>query len=79
MEERRKQVPKWISVKDRLPKEGAWCIVFHEGEIDSDHYTTFAFNKKFHFAIYGNKVTHWMPMPPTSITEESSETEKENG
>lgn len=76
-EELKAQVPKWISVKDRLPKEGTWCIVFHDGEIDSDHYTTFVFNKKYDFAFYGNKVTHWMTLPQPPTTEESSATGKE--
>jgi hypothetical protein len=25
--------------------------------------TRFAFNKKCDFALYGNEVTHWMPLP----------------
>lgn len=53
----------WRKFPDEKPKEDTWCIVFHEGEIDSDHYTRFTYNKKCDFALYGNKVTHWMPLP----------------
>lgn len=54
------KIPKWISVKNELPKPGTWCLVFHEGEIDSDH---FADDYEHRFVYYGDKVTHWMPLP----------------
>ena len=54
---------RWRKFPDEKPKEDTWCIVFHDGEIDSDHYTRFAYNNKCDFALYGNEVTHWMPLP----------------
>ena len=54
---------RWRKFPDEKPKEDTWCIVFHDGEIDSDHYTRFAYNKKCDFAVYGYEVTHWMPLP----------------
>ena len=54
---------RWRKFPDEKPEEDTWCIVFHEGEIDSDHYTRFAYNNKCDFALYGNEVTHWMPLP----------------
>jgi hypothetical protein len=54
---------RWRKFPDEKPEEDTWCIVFHDGEIDSDHYTRFAYNNKCDFALYGNEVTHWMPLP----------------
>lgn len=53
---------RWRKFPDEKPEEDTWCIVFHDGEIDSDHYTRFAYNNKCDFALYGNEVTHWMPL-----------------
>ena len=54
---------RWRKFPDEKPTEDTWCIVFHDGEIDSDHYTRFVYNKKYNFAFYGYEVTHWMPLP----------------
>jgi hypothetical protein len=54
---------RWRKFPDEKPEEDTWCIVFHDGEIDSDHYIRFTFNKKCDFALYGYEVTHWMPLP----------------
>ena len=54
---------RWRKFSEEKPKEDTWCIVFHDGEIDSDYYTKFAYNKKCDFAVYGYEVTHWMPLP----------------
>ena len=54
---------RWRKFPDEKPTEDTWCIVFHDGEIDSDHYTRFVYNKKCDFALYGYEVTHWMPLP----------------
>lgn len=54
---------RWRKFPDEKPTEDTWCIVFHDGEIDSDHYTRFVYNKKCDFAFYGYEVTHWMPLP----------------
>lgn len=58
-----KEEHRWRKFPDEKPEEDTWCIVFHDGEIDSDHYTRFAFNKKCDFTLYGYEVTHWMPLP----------------
>lgn len=54
---------RWRKFSEGMPEEDTWCIVFHDGEIDSDHYTRFTYNKKCDFAVYGYEVTHWMPLP----------------
>jgi regulator of replication initiation timing len=54
---------RWRKFPDEKPEEDTWCIVFHDGEIDSDNYTRFAYNNKCDFALYGNEVTHWMSLP----------------
>lgn len=54
---------RWRKFSEEKPNEDTWCIVFHDGEIDSDHYMRFTYNQKCDFALYGNKVTHWMPLP----------------
>ena len=58
-----KEERRWRKFPDEKPEEDTWCIVFHDGEIDSDHYMRFAYNNKCDFALYGNEVTHWMPLP----------------
>lgn len=65
-EELEATVPKWISVKERVPKEDEFVLVNRpkamKYKIDvvmwSSHY-------------YSNDVTHWMPLPPPPTTEES--------
>lgn len=57
------EAQRWRKFSEEKPTEDTWCIVFHDGEIDSDHYTRFAYNKKCDFALYGNLVTYWMPLP----------------
>lgn len=68
----------WISVKDRLPDEDGWYLVFAPGYwgnsriygLDGMAYSNFKHNYKEHWGIErGNSrgwsgiVTHWMPLP----------------
>ena len=62
-----KKVPRWISVKERLPKDGQKVIAaFRDGEgviVDQARYS----NGEFDFAnwayVWDENITHWMPMP----------------
>lgn len=62
-----KKVPRWISVKERLPKDGQKVIAaFRDGEgviVDQARYS----NGEFDFAnwayVWHENITHWMPMP----------------
>ena len=65
--ELRARVPKWISVKERLPEEKANCIVhYRHAYCDNDGYRAigicFYFGEKFQMDR-SYKVTHWMPLP----------------
>lgn len=57
-----KEERRWRSVSEELPSHDTWCIVYHEGEIDVDHYTDDC-NSHDRFVMYGFYVTHWMPLP----------------
>ncbi len=57
-----KKERRWRSVSEELPSHDTWCIVYHEGEIDVDHYTDDC-NSHDRFVMYGDYVTHWMPLP----------------
>ena len=61
-----KKVPRWISVKERLPKDGQKVIAaFRDGEgviVDQARYS----NGEFDFAnwayVWHGNITHWMPL-----------------
>ena len=61
----------WISIKDRLPKEGGryWCYLEHQNDLGLSHFQwNCSYNeneKRFsdRYLIDGEKVTHWMPLP----------------
>lgn len=57
-----KQAQRWREFSEEKPKKNQWCLVYHEGEIDADHYTDHC-NNHCRFVMYGNYVTHWMPLP----------------
>ena len=57
-----KQAQRWRAFSEEKPKKDQWCLVYHEGEIDVDHYTDHC-NNHCRFVMYGNYVTHWMPLP----------------
>jgi len=49
----------WISVKDRLPEEMAWYIVYAEDGVDMG----FFINGNFDTDRICEPVTHWQPLP----------------
>lgn len=67
-----KAVSEWISMKERLPEFGQWCLVFQRFEngdtqFEVDHYLNdeLANNHPEKWAYAENQtVTHWMPLPP---------------
>ena len=58
------KVPKWISVKERLPEEVCRCLVITKRHEESSMVNTATYN---HMGWWtrGNfgEVTHWMPLP----------------
>ena len=60
------RVPKWISVKDRLPEDDDDVLIFsNERVIFVGCYKNGQWISYSLYAIYGNVVTHWMPLPST--------------
>lgn len=53
---------RWRKFSEEKPPHDTWCIVYHEGEIDVDHYTDDC-NSHDRFVMYSHYVTHWMPLP----------------
>lgn len=62
-----KKVPRWIGVKERLPKDGQKVIAAFRNEegmiVDQTRYS----NGEFDFAnwayVWDENITHWMPLP----------------
>lgn len=52
----------WRKFSEEKPEKDQWCLVYHEGEIDADHYTDDC-NNHCRFVMYGFYVSHWMPLP----------------
>ncbi len=50
----------WISVKDRLPEEGKYYLIYDDFRIWFAHYRGKVFQDKLN---YYKEVTHWMPLP----------------
>ena len=60
------RAPKWISVKDRLPEDDDDVLIFsNERVIFVGCYKNGQWISYSLYAIYGNVVTHWMPLPST--------------
>ena len=60
------RVPKWISVEDRLPEDDDDVLIFsNERVIFVGCYKNGQWISYSLYAIYGNVVTHWMPLPST--------------
>lgn len=68
--------PKWISVKDRLPKEHGEYIIHVENltgfhALDRNVFeATYAFGQWLFDGCSDNRVTHWMPLPEPPEKEE---------
>ena len=60
------RVPTWISVEDRLPEADDDVLIFsNERVILVGCYKNGQWISYSLYAIYGNVVTHWMPLPST--------------
>lgn len=59
------RMPKWISVKDRLPEEGSLCCAVSDGDICVSYWHTGEGGRWFYTnGEYDCNVTHWMLLPP---------------
>lgn len=73
-------VPKWISVKDRLPEEYNEMLVYDcDGSIYVAELIDNGDCKRWMTSFFVTTIenTHWLPLPPPPTTEESSTIEKE--
>ena len=61
-------VQEWISVKDRLPDQNIRVLVWMQDneeeytQIDTDRWSC-TMEQGYHWIRWGNRVTHWMPLP----------------
>lgn len=66
---------KWISVKDRLPKDMERVLAYYDkhGEVDTTTYLKYSGSFSLEGNTYG-KVTHWMPLPkaPENIPDDAA-------
>ena len=53
----------WISVKDRLPETGNWCLCFADRQVEILFLD--GTNPVFWLQLgdFEHEVTHWMPLP----------------
>lgn len=57
------KVPKWISVKDRLPEYGRYLVLTRKGNAGPKaHTATYNHMGWWTHANFG-EITHWMPLP----------------
>jgi hypothetical protein len=59
----------WIPVSERLPEESGryWCYVEELNDLGIAHYQwNFSYDdqKERFNTNFGDRVTHWMPLPP---------------
>ena len=65
------QIPKWISVEERLPeKQGDYVVLYSFGETNVQRFAGvmhfIRYDERPHFendGLYGLHVTHWMSLP----------------
>lgn len=66
---------KWISVKDRLPKDMERVLAYYDkhGEVNTTTYLKYSGSFSLESNTYG-KVTHWMPLPkaPENIPDDAA-------
>ena len=58
------QIPKWISVEERLPEHGMYLVITRKGVCMTRKVHTATYNHLgwWTYADFG-EVTHWMPLP----------------
>lgn len=57
------QVPKWISVEERLPEDGRYLVLTEKaGNTKKVHTATYNSLGWWTYANFG-EITHWMPLP----------------
>ena len=58
--------PQWVSVEDRLPKEGGAVIAYNKRlGVDLGYY--FESDKKITTGLYDERASYWMPLPSPPI------------
>lgn len=69
------QVPKWVSVNDRLPEDLDKVLVYDEGSIYVAEFNNFHDGKMWVSNWFSSSVeeTHWMPLPLPPTTDEAKE------
>ena len=69
-----KKVPKWSSVKERLPKDGQKVIAAFRNEggviVDQARYSIGEFDFANWAYVWHENITHWMPMPESPKEEQ---------
>ena len=63
------KVPKWISVKERLPRYGERVLVTNDGSV-WEAYLSISHKWVRQEFVWAAKVTHWMPLPEPPKEEE---------
>jgi len=73
-------MPEWISVKERLPENDDWVLIWYRDK-DGDYYPTVGRFKENgcwstdvdanDFAYPPEEITHWMPIPEPPVMEKS--------
>lgn len=57
---------RWVSVKERLPENRHWCLVFAHSELFLANYKHGIFETEEPLILHG--VTHWQPLPSPPIS-----------
>ena len=65
-------VSEWISVKDRLPEEGENVLTYGARPSYDVVYVNRLIDKKSGEWLYGEYVTHWMPLPQPPTNEDEN-------
>ena len=77
------QVPKWISVDERLPEDDSAVLVYAVGNNENSCVAMTSYTHHMHgyniegwrspwqYFFYERKITHWMPLPEPPEEEET--------